>query len=213
MVKKYLTTALIVAVSIWLLLMIWHRKSPAVFAPPNISIIKQQKEVASKETDFLQQIDAVNNRQVKLTGQIKNTKVVLEKAKIKSQVLKGQVQNHFKELTNTDSSTFLGNSNPDNISSILNNFFVVQADADSIQQELTQKVEELTLQKQTVIKLQQQQYISLKAAFNQSIVLQNNLSLQNKLFKKRLIKQKIQRMVFVVTVTLAGALIAKQVLK
>jgi hypothetical protein len=144
----------------------------------------------------------------KLAGQIKNTKVVLEKAKIKSQVLKEQVQNHFKELTNTDSSTLLYHSIPDNISTILHNLFVVQTDADSVQQELTQKVEEQVLQKQIVVQLQQQQYISLKAAFNQ-----NSLALQNKLFKKRLTKQKVQRIVFAVAIVLAGSLVAKQVLK
>jgi hypothetical protein len=149
----------------------------------------------------------------KLAGQIKNTKVVLEKAKIKSQVLKEQVQNHFKELTNTDSSTLLYHSIPDNISTILHNLFVVQTDADSVQQELTQKVEEQVLQKQIVVQLQQQQYISLKAAFNQSIAIQNSLALQNKLFKKRLTKQKVQRIVFAVAIVLAGYLVAKQVLK
>ena len=88
-----------------------------------------------------------------------------------------------------------------------------QTDEDSIQQQLIQKIEQQVLQKQTVIQLQQQQYITLKAAFNQSIVQQNNLLQQNKQFKKQRIKQKIQRIIFAALVILASTIAVKQILK
>lgn len=213
MFKKYLIAVLAVMLGIGWLLITCHKQPNVIVAPQNIPVSKQQKKLAIKQADLLQQIDVVNNQQLKLTGQIKNTRVVLEKAKIKSQVLKEQIQNQFKQKANTDTSTFLGHSGVDNISYMVNNLLNVQTDEDSIQQQLMQEIEQQVLQKQTVIQLQQQQYITLKAAFDQSIVEQNNLLQQNKQFKKQRIKQKIQRIIFAALVILAGTIVVKQILK
>jgi hypothetical protein len=213
MFKKYLIAGLAVMLGIGWLLTTCHKQPNVIVEPQNIPVSKQQKKLAIKQADLLQQIDAVDNQQVKLTGQITNTRVVLEKTKIKSRVLKEQIQNHLKQKANTDTSTFLGHSGVDNISYMVNDLLNVQTDEDSIQQQLIQKIEQQVLQKQTVIQLQQQQYITLKAAFDQSIAQQNNLLQQNKQFKKQRIKQKIQRIIFAALVILASTIAVKQILK
>ena len=79
MFKKYLIAGLAVMLGIGWLLLTCHKQPNVIVAPQNIPVSKQQKKLAIKQADLLQQIDAVDNQQVKLTGQITNTRVVLEK--------------------------------------------------------------------------------------------------------------------------------------
>lgn len=145
----------------------------------------------TKEKEIQVQIDSIAKASAVLSAEIKSLSSVLQKAKEKNQELAAAVIRAAKEKpVYNDSLSMLADC--DSLKTKALQLIVSNAEKDSLYDLVIEKQEKQIVKKDSAIQLHQQQYISLRNFFDESITQQRQLLDQNKLFQKQLKRQRVK---------------------
>lgn len=196
---------LIICLALWL-----HQQQPAAPALKITPVKTQEKRAAVQEAIFQQKIDSLMRKEKSIDAKLKNTRALLSVAKEKNRKLQARV-NVF--LSEDDSSIEDEDSSCDTLKASVNRLLIAQSEKDNLQDSLTIQMEWQLGNKDTIITMQQQRYLSLKAYFDNSLLQQKMLENQNGIYRRTIRKQRAKQKLFLIGLSALTVFSVKQLLK
>ncbi len=208
-----LAIGLIAGIAVAKLLIPSHIQTAPAALVKHIPVVKQVKEVTENQASFQHKIDAANTKELLITGQLNNTKAILQKIKAKNQTLRLQIQKSIIRHPGADSSTAADTTVCTIMQRQIGELLAVQMVKDSVQDTITKTMEQQLNNKQKIIELQQQQYFSLKVSFDNAMAQQKLLEVQDNRYKKKFRHQKLKQKIIAVGVIIITTLAFRYIVK
>jgi hypothetical protein len=166
-----------------------------------------EREVAKTEVNYTKAVDSLKNRSAKLQSELSITKTELSKAKQKNYSLQLAVYALLdKKLEDKQIDSANSDTSCDSLITTVEELLKSTAEKDSLYEKVTINFEDQLRNKDSTIELKEKQYSEVKSAFSKTIESVNELSAQNKLLGKQVIKQKFKSKVLsAVLFVLTGA--------
>jgi ASC-1-like (ASCH) protein len=180
--------------------------------PVHRSVASQQKQVAEKEAVFKKQIDSLHASEIIVTGQLNNTKQLLEQARKKNYRLQARVQAIISKKDQPGNS-FSETSSCDTLKTEVAEMIIAQSAKDSLSDSVTAIMEQQLQHKDTLIKLHRQQYNSVKAAFENNLSQQKSMEEQLNQYRKYFKRQKAKKKITAIGIVVVSAFAAKLLMK
>lgn len=171
----------------------------------------QAKNVAQIEEGYKNKLDTLRTKEAIITGQLNATKQLLNRARNKTLLLQSHIRNIIKG--NKAGDTILSPQSCDTLKDEVNKMMIAQVEKDSMNEAVTAILEQQVQTKDTVISLQQQQYGSLKTAFDNSLSQQKILESQVKQYDKYINRLKLKKKITTVAIMVLSVLTAKYLLR
>lgn len=156
---------------------------------PAVTTIKpeqNQKQVAAVQATYQGRIDSLGAAAKTLQATLQNTRVALEKAKQKNAALQTQVYHLLDRTTapSPDSVTQLADC--DTLGSKVKDLLATDSLKDSLYEKTTADLQAEVANKDSTLQTRQEQYDTLRRAFDQSIQQQQSLVTSNTILQKQL---------------------------
>ncbi len=180
--------------------------------PVHISVARQQKQVAEKEAVFKQKIDSLHASEIIITGQLNDTKQLLQQARKKNDRLLAQVKAIISNKDETGNS-FPVASSCDTLKSEVAEMINAQEAKDSLSDVVTAIMEQQLQHRDTLLELHSQQYNAVKAAFENNLLQQKFLEDQINQYRKYVKRQKVKKKITAVGVIILSAFTTKMLMK
>jgi hypothetical protein len=164
-----------------------------------------QKQVATTEKKYEQQIDSLKQQGIDLNKNLKNTNQHLEKAKEKNFVLQMQVYDLIDSRKVDEVNKVDGVNDCDSLQSTVLNLLENNKEKDSLYETVNANLFAQIRNKDSTILIQENKYIDLRKSFDTSIVQQQTLYDQNKSLVKQFKRQRIKRkFISIAAIVLSG---------
>jgi hypothetical protein len=170
-----------------------------------------QKQVATTEKKYEQQIDSLKQHGIDLSKNLKTTNQHLEKAKEKNFILQMQVYDlidniKVNEVDKVDEVNKVDNVNVcDSLQSTVINLLENNKEKDSLYESVNTNLTNQIQNKDSTILMQENKYINLRKSFDTGIVQQQILYDQNNNLIKQFKRQRIKRkFISVAAIVLSG---------
>ncbi len=168
--------------------------TPFIKQPEIISAERQEKRATEKEDRYKNKMKVLQTKEAIIAGQLNNTKQLLKQAQSKALILQNYIRDMVAHNNKTGDKPFTI-LHCDTLNKEVNKMLLVQTEKDSLGNTVTAMLEQQLHNKDTIIELHQQQYGSLKTAFESSLSQQKRLEEQlgqyNRYFKRQKLKKKI----------------------
>lgn len=202
----FLLAALLICFGLWL-----QRQQPAAPAPKIIPVKTQTKQAVRQQAVFQKKLDSLIQKEKNIIGQLNNTRAMLSLAKEKNRKLQAQVKTLLSKDDSTLESADTGNCGT--LKTSVGRLLSAQSEKDSLQDSFVVQMEWQLGNKDTIIAVQQQQYLSLKTAFDKSLQQQEILQSQKSHYKKEVRRQKRKKRLLLIGISAISFLSLSQLLK
>jgi hypothetical protein len=217
MTQKISLLLLIIGSIIGISLTMLFSSCPAPPLSPEKSVIistdNQEKKVLENERTFQQKTDSLNALEKNLSKKLNNSKKALEKARKNNYSLQARVLMLAGNTQCIGTSGYSDTDFPNKIKTEVENLVHAQSEKDSLQDNITEMMGEQLNNRQATINQQEQQYLSLKTSFNNSLVQQKLLEEQNEQWKKQFKRQKVKKKLKIVGTIILSALAFRYLMK
>jgi hypothetical protein len=181
---------------------------------PTVKAITLEKQVQLTEKDIAVKETALLKQQEKIQRELVQTKTALSKAKKRNTQLQTQVLDLLDQqslaIVNVDTASTLQLTEP--ITNTITDFIENSSIRDSICDANIIQLQEQVSNKDSTLQLQQEKYIQLKSAFNQSLQQQTLLEQETKFYRKKFKLQKVKSKLISAATLILGGIAVKQLL-
>ncbi len=178
----------------------------------DVAVRTLEKKIQEKEKAFMQKTDSLNIQERMLSLQLKTTKSALAGARKKNLILQTQVYDLLDKTASQSAGSPLSSAPCDSLAVRVSQLIASDNEKDSLCENITLHLEEQLSNRDSVIRLHEQQHQFLQSAAESSLLQQQTLLTQNKQYRRQFKRQRFRQKILSLGVIILSGLTANMLL-